>query len=63
VEINGEIEGELHCTSLIVSRQARVTGAIVAERLIVHGSVEGPIQAREVVLKSEWRYLLSVTRH
>ena len=30
VEVNGQIDGELHCTSLIVSRGAHVTGTIAA---------------------------------
>jgi len=53
VEVNGQIEGELHCTSLIVSRKALVTGTIVAERVVIDGRVEGPIQAGEVVLKPQ----------
>ena len=52
VEVNGQIEGELHCTSLIVSRKAQVAGTILAERVVVDGRVEGPIQGGEVVLKS-----------
>jgi cytoskeletal protein CcmA (bactofilin family) len=53
VEVNGQIDGELHCTSLVISRQAHVTGTIAAERVVVDGRVEGPIQGREVVLKSK----------
>jgi cytoskeletal protein CcmA (bactofilin family) len=53
VEVNGQIDGELHCTSLIVSRGAHVTGTIAAERVVVDGRVEGPIQGGEVVLKSQ----------
>jgi cytoskeletal protein CcmA (bactofilin family) len=53
VEVNGQIEGELHCTSLIVSHKAHVTGAIAAERVVVDGRVEGPIQGGDVVLKSQ----------
>ncbi len=49
VDVNGQIDGELHCTSLIVSRKGRVTGAIAAERVVV----DGPIQAGDVVLKSQ----------
>ena len=52
VEINGQIEGELHCTSLI-SRQAHVAGTIQAERVVVDGTVEGPIEGKSVVLKSQ----------
>ena len=51
VELNGQVEGEIHCTSLIVSRQAQVVGTIQAERVVVDGSVEGPIRGGQVVLK------------
>jgi cytoskeletal protein CcmA (bactofilin family) len=53
VEVNGQIEGEMHCTSVIVSRGARVCGTIAAERVIVDGTVEGPIQGGDVILKSQ----------
>lgn len=52
VEVNGQIDGELHCTSLIVSRGAHVTGTIAAGRVVVDGKVDGPIQGGEVILKS-----------
>jgi len=53
MEVNGHIEGELHCTLLILSRKAHVTGSITADRVVVDGKVEGPIQAADVVLKSQ----------
>jgi len=53
VEVNGQIEGELHCASLIVSRKAQIAGTITAERVVVDGTVKGPIQGGEVVLKSQ----------
>ena len=52
VEVNGQIEGDLHCTSLIISPKASINGGVEAERVVVNGRVEGPIHAREVVLKS-----------
>jgi cytoskeletal protein CcmA (bactofilin family) len=52
VEVNGQIEGELHCTSLIISRKAQVAAAVEAERVVVDGRVEGPIHGGDVVLKS-----------
>jgi cytoskeletal protein CcmA (bactofilin family) len=51
VEVNGQIEGDLHCTSLIVSPSAQVVGSITAERVVISGRVEGPIQGGDVVLK------------
>ena len=53
VEVNGQIEGELHCTSLVIARAAHVTGTVTAERVVVDGKVEGPIQGGEVFLKSQ----------
>ena len=28
VEVNGQIDGELHCTSLVIARGAHVTGTV-----------------------------------
>jgi cytoskeletal protein CcmA (bactofilin family) len=53
VEVNGQIEGDVHCTSLIVSPKAQIVGSITAQRVVVNGRVEGPIQGGEVVLKSQ----------
>jgi cytoskeletal protein CcmA (bactofilin family) len=53
VEVNGRIDGEMHCTSVIISRGAHVSGTIAAERVVVDGTVEGPIRGGEVMLKSQ----------
>ncbi|MGO8839596.1 MAG: bactofilin family protein [Methyloceanibacter sp.] len=53
VEVNGQIDGELHCTSLVIARGAHVTGTVAAERVVVDGKVEGPIQGGDVFLKSQ----------
>jgi cytoskeletal protein CcmA (bactofilin family) len=53
VEVNGQIDGEIHCTSLVISRGAYVNGTIAAERVEVDGNVEGPIQGGDVILKSQ----------
>jgi cytoskeletal protein CcmA (bactofilin family) len=53
VEVNGQIEGEVHCTSLVIARGAQVNGSVAAERVVVNGNVEGPIQGGDVILKSQ----------
>jgi cytoskeletal protein CcmA (bactofilin family) len=53
VEVNGQIEGDVRCTSLVVSPNAEIVGSITAERVVVNGSVQGPIQGGDVVLKSK----------
>jgi cytoskeletal protein CcmA (bactofilin family) len=52
VEVNGQVNGDLHCTSLTVSPKAFIHGGINARRVVVNGKVEGPIKGEEVVLKS-----------
>ena len=51
VEVNGHIEGDLHCTSLIISPKASISGGVEADRVVVNGRVEGPIRGGEVLLK------------
>ena len=46
------INGELHCTSVVIDRAAHISGTVAAERVVVDGKVEGPIQGGEIVLKS-----------
>jgi cytoskeletal protein CcmA (bactofilin family) len=53
VEVHGQIEGEVHCTSLVISRNAHVNGTVEAERIVVNGRVEGPIRGGDVVLKPQ----------
>jgi cytoskeletal protein CcmA (bactofilin family) len=63
VEVNGQIDGELHGTSLIIARGAHVTGTISAKRVVVNGSVEGPIQGGEVILKSQAHVVGDIHHH
>jgi cytoskeletal protein CcmA (bactofilin family) len=53
VEVNGQIDGELHCTALVIASGAHVSGTVAAERVVVDGTVEGPIQGGQVHLKSQ----------
>src|SRR5262249_35842346 len=52
VEINGQVDGDLHCTSLIVSPKALISGGINARSVVVNGKVDGPIRGEDVILKS-----------
>ena len=53
VEVNGQIEGNVRCTALVISSNAQIVGSVTAERVVVNGKVEGPIQGGDVVLKSK----------
>src|SRR6187397_1625469 len=52
VEVNGQVDGDLHCTSLIVSPKALISGGIKARSVVVNGKVDGPISGEDVILKS-----------
>ncbi|ABC22667.1 bactofilin family protein [Rhodospirillum rubrum] len=55
IQIDGRVEGDIRCTSLIIGISGSVTGEIVAERLRMHGSVNGQINAKSVFLASTAR--------
>lgn len=52
IEVNGNLEGDLTCASLDVSRKAYIRGSVQADRVVVNGRIEGPIRGRVVVLRS-----------
>jgi len=51
VQVNGQIDGDLNCTSITVSPKALINGAIKARSVVINGKVEGPISGQDVVLK------------
>ncbi len=52
VQIDGVIQGDIHCASLFVGESAQITGGIVAEDVVVRGRVMGSIRGMRVTLQS-----------
>lgn len=53
LHIDGTIEGDIKCASLVQGEASSITGAVIAETARLSGKVTGSIVARElVVLKS-----------
>ena len=52
VEVNGQIEGDVRCTSLVIASNVQIVGSVAAEKVVVNGRVEGP-KGGDVVLKSK----------
>ncbi len=52
VKLEGTIEGDMRCRSLVVGEQGSVTGAIVAEDVSVYGKVAGIVRGDRVTLYS-----------
>ena len=50
LHIDGNVEGDIACTSLVQGETSKVTGAVEAESARLAGTVEGSITARELVI-------------
>ena len=50
MQIDGNVEGDIHSVTLMIGNGANVKGEIVAEEVVVRGRVEGRIRARRVQL-------------
>ena len=52
VQIDGEVQGDIHGTYIVVGERARITGGIVAEEVVVRGHVLGSVRGKRVMLQS-----------
>jgi cytoskeletal protein CcmA (bactofilin family) len=52
VQIDGEVQGDIHGTNVVIGDKARVTGGIVADEIVVRGHVMGSIRGKRVMLQS-----------
>lgn len=52
VQIDGEVQGDVHATNLVVGDTARITGGIVADEVVVRGHVMGSVRGKRVLLQS-----------
>ena len=52
VQVDGEVQGDIHGTNVVVGERARITGGVVAEEIVVRGHVMGSIRGRKVLLQS-----------
>lgn len=52
VQIDGEIQGDIHGTHIIVGDKANITGSIVADEIVIRGHVMGSIRGKRVLLQT-----------
>lgn len=52
VKLDGTIQGDMYCSSLVVSENGEIKGGIVANDVVVLGKVNGSIRGRRVMLHS-----------
>jgi cytoskeletal protein CcmA (bactofilin family) len=52
MQVEGEVQGDLHGTQVVVGERAKITGGIIAEEVVVRGHVLGSIRGRRVMLQA-----------
>ena len=52
LQIDGEVQGDLHGTHIVVGEKARIEGGIIGEEVVIRGQVNGSVRGRKVMLQS-----------
>ena len=52
VQIDGEVQGDIHSSYVVIGEKARVTGSVIADEVVVRGQVMGSIRSKRVMLQS-----------
>lgn len=55
IQIEGEVQGDVHAGRIIVGDRARVTGSLLADDIVIRGNVGGSIRGNNVTLQSNSR--------
>ena len=60
IQIDGTVNGDIRCNTLLVGESAKIKGEIIAESARVHGTVNGQIQAHTVSLAHTARVVANI---
>jgi len=52
VQIDGAIQGDVHAARIVVGPEARITGNLLADDIVVRGAVSGSIRGKKVTLEA-----------
>src|SRR6516165_2455240 len=52
LQVDGEIEGDVHAVEVIIGEQGKVTGMVAGDQVVVRGKVSGVVCAKSVMLQS-----------
>jgi len=61
IQIDGRVEGDIKCASLIIGIAGAVTGEVSAQTVRMHGTVSGQVIAKSVFLASTARMVGDIT--
>ena len=52
LQVDGEVEGDVQATEVIIGEQGKVTGMVAGQQVVVRGKVSGVVCARNVALQA-----------
>lgn len=55
VQIDGELQGDVHAGRIVVGEQAMITGALIADEIVIRGNVQGSIRGNNVTFQAASR--------
>ena len=55
IQIEGEVQGDIHAGRIVIGERARITGALIADDIVVRGGVQGSIRGNNVTLQANSR--------
>jgi cytoskeletal protein CcmA (bactofilin family) len=53
IQVDGEIEGDVRCTSILLGDTSQVTGGVAAEDVVVRGRIVGSIRGLRITLQAQ----------
>jgi cytoskeletal protein CcmA (bactofilin family) len=53
IQVDGEIEGDIRCGSLLLGDKSRITGVVAAEDVVVRGHLVGSISGLRITLQAQ----------
>jgi cytoskeletal protein CcmA (bactofilin family) len=53
IQVDGEIQGDIHCGSLLLGDKSQVMGNVIAEDVVVRGRVVGSVRGLRVTLQAQ----------
>ena len=52
IQVNGNVQGDIHCSSLVVGEDAEISGSVVADDVVVRGRLVGSIRGQRLSLQN-----------
>ena len=52
IQVDGNVQGDIHCASLVVGEDAQIEGSVVADDVVVRGRIVGSIRGQRLSLQN-----------